>query len=153
MDFLNCDGELKGFDVCIDKGTFDAIILNPDNFNDGKKLYVRSLKEALKHDGFFVISSCNLTREQLLDRFSEGEEKMKKIEVNICVYVYIVHVYYLKKPLTLIDFIFLITIVFNSLSHSFQGNSREANHSSTQKPSLDQTVLMSVSLVTERVLL
>lgn len=73
--------------------------------------------------------------------------------MNICVYVYIVHVYYLKKPLKLIDFIFLISVVFNSLSHSFQGNSMEANHSSTQKLSLDQTVLMTVSLVTERLLL
>lgn len=74
--------------------------------------------------------------------------------MNICVYVYIVHVYYLKKPLKLIDhFIFLITVVSNCLSHSFQGNSGEANHSSTQKPSLDQTVLLSVSLVTELVLL
>lgn len=79
MDFLNCNGELKGFDVCIDKGTFDAIVLNPDNFNDGKNLYVQSLKEALKCEGFFAITSCNWTREQLLDKFSEGEEKMKEL--------------------------------------------------------------------------
>ncbi|XP_003964018.1 EEF1A lysine methyltransferase 2 [Takifugu rubripes] len=79
MDFLNCDGKLKGFDVCIDKGTFDAIILNPDNFNDGKKLYIQSLKEALKCDGFFAITSCNWTREQLLDRFSEGFEFVQEL--------------------------------------------------------------------------
>ncbi|CAG05067.1 unnamed protein product, partial [Tetraodon nigroviridis] len=54
MDFLSCDGELRGFDVCIDKGTFDAITLNPDNFNDGKKLYLQSLRKALKCEGFFV---------------------------------------------------------------------------------------------------
>lgn len=75
MDFLNCQGELKGFDVCIDKGTFDAISLNPDNSKDGKKLYVHALKDALKHNGFFAITSCNWTKEQLLDRFSEGEVK------------------------------------------------------------------------------
>lgn len=75
MDFLSCGGELKGFDVCIDKGTFDAIALNPDNFNDGKKLYIQSLRQALKWEGFFAVTSCNWTREELLDRFSEGEEK------------------------------------------------------------------------------
>ncbi|XP_029305433.1 EEF1A lysine methyltransferase 2 isoform X2 [Cottoperca gobio] len=74
LDFLNCQGELKGFDVCIDKGTFDAISLNPDNSVEGKKLYVQALKDALKDKGFFAVTSCNWTKEQLLDRFSEGFE-------------------------------------------------------------------------------
>lgn len=87
MDFLNCQGELKGFDICIDKGTFDAISLNPDNSKDGKKLYVHALKDALKHNGFFAITSCNWTKEQLLDRFSEGEVKQ-----NIDVYYSIVYI-------------------------------------------------------------
>lgn len=76
MDFLNCQGELKGFDVCIDKGTFDAISLNPDNAKESKKLYVQVLKDALKDKGFFAITSCNWTKEQLLDRFGEGEGKL-----------------------------------------------------------------------------
>lgn len=75
MDFLNCRGELKDFDVCIDKGTFDAISLNPDHTTEGKKLYVQTLKDALKDKGFFAVTSCNWTKEQLLDRFSEGEGK------------------------------------------------------------------------------
>lgn len=74
MDFLRCQEELKGFDVCIDKGTFDAISLNPDNTNEGKRLYVQALKDVLKDNGFFAITSCNWTKEQLLDRFSEGFE-------------------------------------------------------------------------------
>ncbi|XP_034008086.1 EEF1A lysine methyltransferase 2 isoform X1 [Trematomus bernacchii] len=79
MDFLNCQGELKGFDVCIDKGTFDAISLNPDDSTDGKKLYVQTLKEAVKDKGFFVITSCNWTKEQLLERFSEGFEYVQEL--------------------------------------------------------------------------
>lgn len=75
MDFLNCQGQLNGFDVCIDKGTFDAISLNPDDTKDGKKLYVQTLKDALKDKGLFVVTSCNWTKEQLLNRFSEGEEQ------------------------------------------------------------------------------
>lgn len=76
MNFLSSRGELKGFDVCIDKGTFDAISLNPDNTNEGKRLYVQALKDALKNNGFFSITSCNWTKEQLLERFEEGEIKM-----------------------------------------------------------------------------
>ncbi|XP_020494845.2 EEF1A lysine methyltransferase 2 [Labrus bergylta] len=79
LDFLNCQGELKDFDVCIDKGTFDAISLNPDNTKEGKILYVKALKDALKNNGFFVVTSCNWTKEQLLDRFSAGFEYVQEL--------------------------------------------------------------------------
>ncbi|XP_072246932.1 EEF1A lysine methyltransferase 2 isoform X2 [Leuresthes tenuis] len=79
MDFLNVGGELKEFDVCIDKGTFDAISLNPDDTKQGKKLYVQALKDALKDKGFFAITSCNWTKEQLLERFNEGFEFVQEL--------------------------------------------------------------------------
>uniref|UniRef100_UPI003AB0A347 EEF1A lysine methyltransferase 2 isoform X1 n=1 Tax=Centroberyx gerrardi TaxID=166262 RepID=UPI003AB0A347 len=79
VDFLSCSGELKGFDVCIDKGTFDAISLNPDNTNEVKARYVQALKDALKEEGFFAITSCNWTKEQLLHRFSEGFEFVQEL--------------------------------------------------------------------------
>ncbi|XP_054885479.1 EEF1A lysine methyltransferase 2 [Poeciliopsis prolifica] len=78
-DFLNCSGELAGFDVCIDKGTFDAISLNPDNNKEGKKLYVHTLRDALKDGGIFAITSCNWTKEQLLERFCEGFEFVQEL--------------------------------------------------------------------------
>ncbi|XP_075894482.1 EEF1A lysine methyltransferase 2 isoform X2 [Nelusetta ayraudi] len=79
IDFLHSQGELRGFDVCIDKGTFDAISLNPDNSKEGKTRYVQTLKDALKDRGFFSITSCNWTKEQLLDRFSEGFEFVQQL--------------------------------------------------------------------------
>ncbi|XP_072292467.1 EEF1A lysine methyltransferase 2 [Eucyclogobius newberryi] len=79
VDFLSCQGELERFDVCIDKGTFDAISLNPDHAKEGKRLYVESLKSVLKDEGFFVITSCNWTKEQLLDRFKEGFELLEEL--------------------------------------------------------------------------
>lgn len=79
MDFLNCCGELKDFDVCIDKGTFDAISLNPDGTKGAKTHYVQALKDVLKDKGFFVITSCNWTKEQLLHRFSEGEKDPESV--------------------------------------------------------------------------
>nr|XP_057914945.1 EEF1A lysine methyltransferase 2 isoform X2 [Doryrhamphus excisus]XP_057914946.1 EEF1A lysine methyltransferase 2 isoform X2 [Doryrhamphus excisus] len=77
VDF--CQGQLKGFDVCIDKGTFDAISLSPDHSSEVKKRYVRALKDALKDQGLFSITSCNWTKEQLLERFAEGFELVQEL--------------------------------------------------------------------------
>ena len=72
-DFLNPSTKLSGFHICIDKGTFDAISLNPDNAIEKRKQYVESLSRVLKVKGFFLITSCNWTKEELLDEFSEGK--------------------------------------------------------------------------------
>uniref|UniRef100_H0X3X2 Methyltransferase domain-containing protein n=1 Tax=Otolemur garnettii TaxID=30611 RepID=H0X3X2_OTOGA len=71
-DFLNPSTKLSGFHICIDKGTFDAISLNPDNAVEKRKQYVRSLSRVLRVKGFFLITSCNWTKEELLNEFSEG---------------------------------------------------------------------------------
>ncbi|XP_037865608.1 EEF1A lysine methyltransferase 2 isoform X3 [Chlorocebus sabaeus] len=71
-DFLNLSTQLSGFHICIDKGTFDAISLNPDNAIEKRKQYVKSLSRVLKVKGFFLITSCNWTKEELLNEFSEG---------------------------------------------------------------------------------
>uniref|UniRef100_A0A8C8YGZ1 Methyltransferase domain-containing protein n=1 Tax=Prolemur simus TaxID=1328070 RepID=A0A8C8YGZ1_PROSS len=47
-DFLNLSTKLSGFHICIDKGTFDAISLNPDNAVEKRKQYVKSLSRVLK---------------------------------------------------------------------------------------------------------
>uniref|UniRef100_A0A672RBC8 EEF1A lysine methyltransferase 2 n=1 Tax=Sinocyclocheilus grahami TaxID=75366 RepID=A0A672RBC8_SINGR len=73
-DFLNPSAELKGFDVCIDKGTFDAISLSPEDREEAKKCYVNSLKTVMQPEGFFIITSCNWTKEQLLQIFTPGFE-------------------------------------------------------------------------------
>uniref|UniRef100_A0A673LQT7 EEF1A lysine methyltransferase 2 n=1 Tax=Sinocyclocheilus rhinocerous TaxID=307959 RepID=A0A673LQT7_9TELE len=71
-DFLNPSAELKGFDACIDKGTFDAISLSPEDREEAKKCYVNSLKTVVQPGGFFIITSCNWTKEQLLQIFRAG---------------------------------------------------------------------------------
>nr|XP_023697185.1 EEF1A lysine methyltransferase 2 [Paramormyrops kingsleyae] len=72
IDFLSFSEELGSFDVSIDKGTFDAITLSVDAKDDGKERYVKALLGVLRMGGFFVITSCNWTKEQLLDIFSNG---------------------------------------------------------------------------------
>ncbi|XP_054578307.1 EEF1A lysine methyltransferase 2-like [Eptesicus fuscus] len=72
-DFLNLPTELSDFHVCIDKGTFDAISLNPDSAVEKRKQYVNSLSRVLKVKGFFLITSCNWTKEELLNEFQFHE--------------------------------------------------------------------------------
>ncbi|XP_039243148.1 EEF1A lysine methyltransferase 2 isoform X1 [Pipra filicauda] len=78
-DFLAPSAELSGFDICIDKGTFDAISLNPDDAAGKRRQYVRSLCRVLKPQGFFLITSCNWTKEELLDEFREGFEILEEL--------------------------------------------------------------------------
>uniref|UniRef100_A0AAZ3S874 Methyltransferase domain-containing protein n=1 Tax=Oncorhynchus tshawytscha TaxID=74940 RepID=A0AAZ3S874_ONCTS len=73
VDFMSCSGELSSFDLCIDKGAFDTISLNPENTEESKACYVQALRGALKEEGFFVITSCSWTKDQLLQMFSQGE--------------------------------------------------------------------------------
>ncbi|NXC83565.1 EFMT2 methyltransferase, partial [Cercotrichas coryphoeus] len=78
-DFLAPSAELSGFDICIDKGTFDAISLDPSDAVGKRKLYVGSLGRVLKPDGFFLITSCNWTKEELLNEFREGFEILEEL--------------------------------------------------------------------------
>ncbi|XP_054030582.1 EEF1A lysine methyltransferase 2 [Dryobates pubescens] len=78
-DFLAPSAELSGFEICIDKGTYDAISLNPDNAVGKRKQYVRSLCSVLKPEGFFLITSCNWTKEELLNEFREGFEILEEL--------------------------------------------------------------------------
>ena len=78
-DFLNPSTKLSGFHICIDKGTFDAISLNPDNAIEKRKQYVESLSRVLKVKGFFLITSCNWTKEELLDESGEGFELFEEL--------------------------------------------------------------------------
>ncbi|XP_004446710.2 EEF1A lysine methyltransferase 2 isoform X2 [Dasypus novemcinctus] len=78
-DFLNLSTKLSGFHICVDKGTFDAISLNPDNAIEKRKQYVKSLSKVLKVEGFFLITSCNWTKEELLNEFSEGFELFEEL--------------------------------------------------------------------------
>lgn len=54
------------FDIVHDKGTLDAIYLSRKKSLDSLDDYVRAVHgDVLKNDGVFVITSCNLTKEEL----------------------------------------------------------------------------------------
>lgn len=62
----------KRFDLIFDKGTFDAICLNPDrslNLDQLKSRYRTFLGSALSSNGLFILCSCNWSKEELLNEF------------------------------------------------------------------------------------
>jgi len=60
------------YDVCLDKGTYDAISLNPDNSRQlQRSRYLASLQRVVKHNGLFIITSCNWTKDELLEQFKQ----------------------------------------------------------------------------------
>lgn len=64
---------LSGYAVVLDKGTYDAISLNPENARSQRNLYKTNLKKILRHRGLFVIASCNWTEEELKQHFEDGK--------------------------------------------------------------------------------
>ena len=58
------------FDVCLDKGTYDAVSLNPDNSFEKRQSYIRKLTNWMEVDSLFIIVSCNWTTEELIKHFS-----------------------------------------------------------------------------------
>ena len=59
-------------DVVLDKGTYDAISLSPNEAKTKRKAYNESVLKLLKKDGLFIIVSCNWTQDELKDQFSSG---------------------------------------------------------------------------------
>lgn len=61
------------FDVCLDKGTYDAISLNPDDATGCQAKYINNVSCLLASDGVFIICSCNWTKSELLAQFSNSK--------------------------------------------------------------------------------
>ncbi|KAM8924681.1 EEF1A lysine methyltransferase 2 [Pelodytes ibericus] len=74
VDFLAAFHPSEAFDICLDKGTFDAVSLDPSGAAEKRRQYVQSLCQALKPQGLFIITSCNWTREELVVRFGNEFE-------------------------------------------------------------------------------
>lgn len=67
------------FDVCLDKGTYDAISLNPDDATGCQAKYINNVSCVLASDGVFIICSCNWTKSELLAQFSNKFEFLESL--------------------------------------------------------------------------
>lgn len=73
----NSDGSdnVQKFDFILDKGTFDAISLSSQRTSTNQLLrdiYSTKILSLLNQNGYFLITSCNFTKDELIEKFNGG---------------------------------------------------------------------------------
>lgn len=66
-----------GWDVVLDKGTFDAVSLSAEQDSQGRRIcegYGERVLQLLRTGGIFVVTSCNWTEKELRDWFEVKTE-------------------------------------------------------------------------------
>ena len=67
---------VESFDVVLDKGTFDAVSLNGEVDEQGRRIcegYRKRVERLVKKGGYVLVTSCNWTEEELGDWFTGGD--------------------------------------------------------------------------------
>lgn len=74
VDLLRHDFQGEQWDLVMDKGTFDALCLSEDKV-DGRlpsQVYPEQIAKLVKDGGFFLITSCNFTEEEIKARWTKA---------------------------------------------------------------------------------
>jgi len=58
------------FKLVHDKGTYDAISLNPENPTEKRQKYIENIHRILLPGGYLILTSCNWTKDELLKHFA-----------------------------------------------------------------------------------
>lgn len=82
---FNYDAAERGmFNAIVDKGTFDAICLNPDvPMKESSRKYMEFVKKNLALRGYFMITTCNFTKEELIEHLFNEESEFFRLEDEI----------------------------------------------------------------------
>lgn len=74
-DVLNPEDNLFEFKFKLihDKGTYDAISLDPEDSLRKRTKYIDNVQKILLDDGHLVLSSCNWTNEELTNHFKSSK--------------------------------------------------------------------------------
>lgn len=75
VDLLRQDFEGEQWDLVLDKGTFDALCLSEELVNGRlpSLVYPEQVAKLVKDGGFFLITSCNFTEEEIKARWTKAE--------------------------------------------------------------------------------
>lgn len=74
VDLLRHDFEGEAWDLVMDKGTFDALCLS-EELVDGRlpsQIYPERIAKLVQPGGFFLITSCNFTEEEIKARWTKA---------------------------------------------------------------------------------
>ncbi|KAI5305410.1 hypothetical protein KEM55_009007, partial [Ascosphaera atra] len=82
-----------GFDIALDKGTFDAISLSADevevSVGGGEEkvrrriceVYPEISRRVVRFGGYLIVTSCNWTEEELVEWFTRGQSEEDRLVV------------------------------------------------------------------------
>ncbi|KAK7575916.1 hypothetical protein V9T40_012202 [Parthenolecanium corni] len=70
-DLISSDIQTPTFSIALDKGTYDAVCLNPSDVKESRKNYLKNIYNLLKPSGLFVITSCNWSDDEIISHFNE----------------------------------------------------------------------------------
>jgi len=77
----------EGFDVVLDKGTFDAVSLSAETDVEGKRIhegYREKVESLAKKGGLVLVTSCNWTEEELKGWFEGGQlQAVGRVEYRV----------------------------------------------------------------------
>ena len=69
----------RKFDVLFDKGTYDAVSLDPEGARIQRDKYIDNVSGMINDGAFLVITSCNWTKEELSRHFQD-----RKVLIYVC---------------------------------------------------------------------
>jgi hypothetical protein len=74
-DILSTNGSVvsREYAVALDKGTYDAVSLHPEDSKGKREKYILNVWKLLKQQGLLVITSCNWTEKELISHFSASK--------------------------------------------------------------------------------
>ncbi|CAG8535375.1 2812_t:CDS:2 [Cetraspora pellucida] len=75
LHIINGSDNVQKFDFILDKGTFDAISLSLQRTSSNQLLrdtYPTKILSLLNPNGYFLITSCNFTKDELIENFNGG---------------------------------------------------------------------------------
>ncbi|KAL1122635.1 hypothetical protein AAG570_002962, partial [Ranatra chinensis] len=64
---------LGSFNIALDKGTYDAVSLNPEDAFVKRRKYIENVASIVSQKGMFIITSCNWTESELVEHFKSGK--------------------------------------------------------------------------------
>lgn len=77
------NNSLQNFDFILDKGTFDAISLSLQQTSTNQLLcdiYPKKIRFLLNPNGYFLITSCNFTKDELIEKFNDEFDYFEHIK-------------------------------------------------------------------------
>lgn len=77
-------GAEAAFKIALDKGTYDAISLDPEDAHAKRKAYLDNVHKLLLPEGVLIITTCNWTEREIIDQFAPRKNNQCIVENRAC---------------------------------------------------------------------